>query len=213
VAAELGIADLLCSGPRGVDDLAGATSTDAPTLYRLLRALAAIGVFTELADPRRRAGGPPGARGILFDQPQVLAHAGVVLRNSGVDDRATVVPGDFFAGVPSGADAYLLVRILHDWTDQDVLRILRNVRAAMTTEARLLVVDSVVGPPNEDPLGKFPDLMMLVSAGGRERTEDEWRALLAESDLEFVAATRATPAKHVIEAGPTPPTRPGAVRR
>ena len=82
------------------------------------------------------------------------------------------------------------------------MRILRNVRAAMTHDAVLLIVDSVLGPPNEDPLAKFLDLMMLVSAGGRERTEEEWRALLADGGLEFVAARRATPTRHVIEARP-----------
>jgi hypothetical protein len=311
VAAELGIADLLSGGPRGVDDLAAETSTDASSLYRLLRALAAAGVFTEHPDRRfalsamgdflrrdhplslnpaarmfgadyqwrawgalrhsvetggnaavyalgmdvweyRRlhpehgdvfdetmralsAGDNPGVlaahdfgryrliadigggtgavlaavlaahtdiRGVLFDQPHVIANADVVLRDAGVADRATAVPGDFFDGVPGGADAYLLVRVLHDWADAEALRILRNVRAAMTHDAVLLIVDSVLGPPNEDPLAKFLDLMMLVSAGGRERTEEEWRALLADGGLEFVAARRATPTRHVIEARP-----------
>ena len=72
----------------------------------------------------------------------------------------------------------------------------------MTPDAVLVIVDSVLGPPNEDALAKFLDLMMLVSAGGRERTEEEWRALLADGDLEFVAAQRATATRHVIEARP-----------
>jgi hypothetical protein len=311
VVAELGIADLLRDGPRHVDDLAAATSTHAPTLYRVLRALAAIGIFIEDAekrfalsevgdylrrdhplsvDPAARMFGAdyewrawdelrhsvetgenaavhaigmdvweyrrlhpeqgevfdaamrtfsrgdnagvlaahdfgrykviadigggtgavlgavlaahPGTRGILFDQSQVVAAADPVLRDADVSDRVTVVRGDFFDSVPEGADAYLLARILHDWTDKDALRILTNVRAAMTPETRLLIIDAVVGPPNEDPLVKFLDLMMLVSAGGRERTEAEWRALLADGRLEFVTATRATPNKHVIEARP-----------
>jgi len=100
------------------------------------------------------------------------------------------------------ADAYILARILHDWPDEDALRILNRVRAAMTPDARLLLVEAVVGPPNEDPLVKFLDLMMLVSAGGRERTEDEWRDLLAAADLELTAVTRAAPTRHVIEAMP-----------
>jgi hypothetical protein len=59
-----------------------------------------------------------------------------------------------------------------------------------------------VGPPNADPLVKFLDLMMLVTLGGQERTEDEWRTLLAAADLELTGATRATPSRHVIEAVP-----------
>lgn len=312
VAAELGIADLLRDGSRDVDELAAATGTSAPALYRLLRALASIGIFSEgtarrfelspmgrylcrdhplSLDPaarmfgadyewrawaelahsvrtggnaavhalgcdvweyRRRhpghgelfdatmrtsshadgaavlgahdfgrygvvadIGGGTGAvladvlaahpsvRGILFDQPHVVAGADPVLRAAAVAERVSVVPGDFFAEVPSGADAYLLARVLHDWADEDALRILRNVRAAMAPEARVLLVEAVVGPPNEDPAAKFLDLMMLVSAGGRERTEEEWRALLAGADLDLTAATRATAGKHVIEAAPT----------
>jgi hypothetical protein len=47
VAAKLGIADLLKDGPRTPDDLAEATSTHGPSLYRMLRALAGFGVFAE----------------------------------------------------------------------------------------------------------------------------------------------------------------------
>lgn len=311
VAAELGIADLLRDGPRPVDELAATTDTDPSALYRLLRALAAIGVFTEgpgrrfgltamgeylrrdhplSVDPaarmfgadhqwrawaelghsvrtgenaavralgedvweyRRRhpddgavfdatmavfsraeAGGVlaahdfgrypviadvgggtgavlasivaahPRARGLLYDQEHVVANAAPVLREAGVADRVRVVAGDFFETVPRGADAYLLVRILHDWEDRDALRILRTVRAAMTPAARVIVVDAVVGPPDEDPLTKFLDLMMLVSAGGRERTEEEWRALLGAADLACVGTTWATPTRYVIEAAP-----------
>jgi O-methyltransferase domain len=142
----------------------------------------------------------PSVRGILFDQPHVVAGADPLLRAAGVADRVSVVAGDFFVGLPTGADAYLLARILHDWVDEDALRILRAVRAAMDGDARVLLVEAVVGPPNDDPQTKFLDLLMLVSAGGRERTEDEWRALLAAADLKLLAATRATANKYVIEA-------------
>ena len=142
------------------------------------------------------------ARGILFDQPHVVAEADAVLRSAGVAERVTVVPGDFFTHVPEGADAYVLVRILHDWADDDAVRILRSVRAAMRPDARLLVVEAVAGPPNEDPLAKFLDLMMLVSAGGRERTEAEWSALLTAGGFAVAAASRAATNKHVIEAVP-----------
>ena len=66
---------------------------------------------------------------------------------------------------------------------------------------RLLVVDGVVGPPNEGPLVKFLDLMMLVSAGGRERTETEWEALLTAGGFGLAGTTRATANLHVIQAG------------
>jgi hypothetical protein len=144
----------------------------------------------------------PAVRGLLFDQPHVVSGADGVLGAAGVAERVRVVPGDFFVEVPAGADAYVLARVLHDWSDEDAARILRRVRAAMTADARLLLLEGVVGPPNEDPLVKFLDVMMLVSAGGRERTEVEWRELLAGADLELVGVTRAGPARYVIEALP-----------
>jgi hypothetical protein len=73
----------------------------------------------------------------------------------------------------------------------------------MTLDSRLLVLDAVVGPPNEDSLGKFLDLMTLVSAGGRERVEAEWRQLLAAGGLALTGITRMTPNKHLLEAQPS----------
>jgi hypothetical protein len=52
VMAELGIADLLREGVRDSDDLARSTKSHAPTLYRIMRCLAGVGVFEEVA-PRR----------------------------------------------------------------------------------------------------------------------------------------------------------------
>lgn len=311
VAAELGVADLLRDGPCSVDELAAGTGAHSPALYRLLRALAAIGVVhedeqrrfrltaigeylrrdhplsvdpvarmycadyewrawgellhgvrtgespahralgTDVWEYRRRhrdqsrvfdaamrtlsrmiaagllevysfdhhrlvadIGGGTGAvlaavlaryphlEGILFDQPHVVGDAGPVLGAAGVQNRVTVVPGDFFTGVPSGADVYLMVRVLHDWLDDDAARILDQVRSAMRGDALLLILDAVVGPPNEDAESKFFDLMMLVSAGGRERELREWEALLAGSGLQLVRATPTTPTCHVIESVP-----------
>lgn len=311
VAAELGIADLLGGGRRTVGDLATTTGTDEPSLYRLLRALASIGVFhedderrfsltdmgellrrdhpqsvdpavrmfcadyqwrawgelshsvrtggtaavhtlgTDVWEHRRRnpqdgvvfdaamrtmagsyadgvlaahdfgtydlvadiGGGTgtmlaavldahPAVRGILAEQPEVLAGAPVVLDAAGVAERVTLVECDFFAEVPKGADAYVLLRVLHDWVDEDAARILRRVREAMDPSARVLIIDAVVGPPNEDPLTKFLDMMMLVSAGGRERTEAEWTALLEETEFRLESIVPAGPGRAVIDAVP-----------
>ena len=312
IAAELGIADLLRDGPRSVDDLARATQTHAPTLYRLLRALAAAAVFKErpgrvfaltpmseflrsdaavpyghlarlfgrdyqwaawgalshsvrtgenaarhvlgvdvwtyrqerpeenvifndamLAASLSRApaearaydfarcrtiadigGGTgalltvilriyPNARGILFDQPHVVADARPVLDAAGLADRVTIEDGSFFERVPAGADAYVMRRILHDWMDEEATAILRSCRAAMTPGARLVLFERVVGPPNEDPASKFVDLLMLVGAGGRERTEAEWRSLLEASSFRLESLKRAGPDSYVIVGAPT----------
>lgn len=144
----------------------------------------------------------PAVRGIVFDQAHVAAGARQYLERAGVADRCTIVAGDMFEGVPPGADAYAMKSILHDWEDAECLRILAACRRASGAATRLLVMDRVVGPPNEDPHSKFIDLNMLVSPGGRERTEAEWRALLAAGGFRIERIHPAGPAPAIIEALP-----------
>jgi hypothetical protein len=290
VAATLGIADLL-DEPRSADELADATETHAPTLYRLLRALAAAGVFHELDDgrfeltdlgaqlrkdhpqsvhgwaafigrpyvwqawtellhgvrtgehPFRHAFGTdpwtwradhpdesalfdaameshtrrgmsallaaydfsrfgtiadvgggngallaaivaahPDVRGILFDQPHVVA-------NAQLPDGVEAVGGSFFESVPDGADAYTLKMIIHDWEDPECVAILGTIRAAMPEHAAVLVIERALGAPNEALPAKLADLNMFVMPGGRERTEDEYAALFEQSGLAYAGAT------------------------
>ncbi|HKG19362.1 MAG TPA: methyltransferase [Candidatus Limnocylindrales bacterium] len=114
-------------------------------------------------------------RGIVFDQPAVVADAEPVLEAAGVADRAEAVGGSFFESVPA-ADVYLMKAILHDWPDAESIRILETIRAAGPAST-LLVIDRVLGGPNEDLEGKLMDLHMLVMPGGLERTLAEWRRL------------------------------------
>ncbi|HET9853273.1 MAG TPA: methyltransferase [Candidatus Limnocylindrales bacterium] len=119
----------------------------------------------------------PELRGIVFDQPAVVTEAEPVLQAAGVRDRAQLVGGDFFVDVPV-ADVYVMKSILHDWDDEECVRILRVIQARAGAEARLHVVERVLGGPNEDLQGKLSDIHMLVMPGGLERTLDEWRSLL-----------------------------------
>ena len=312
VVATLGIADLLRDGPRTSDDLAAAAGVHPRALYRVLRALAAVGVFREgegrsfsltpmgeglrsdATDPvgpwaafigrpyywqawahllhsvrtgenafrhvhgadvwEYRARHPeegaifdhamtglsrgvagavvsaydfsrfgrvvdvgggqgallvailaahPGMRGVLFDQPHVVTRAGEVLRAAGVGDRCEVVGGSFFEVVPGGGDAYLLKAILHDWDDAASTAILEACRRAMRTEAKLLVLERVIAPPNESPDAKFGDLNMLVSPGGQERTGDEFAALFAATGFRLAAVVPTGTRFSVIEGVPT----------
>jgi hypothetical protein len=118
-------------------------------------------------------------RGILLDRPEVVAHAQPVLGASGVANRCELVSGNFFEAVPAGGDAYVIKLILHDWDDAASLRILAACRRACGPQARLLVMERVVAPPNEGEETKISDLHMLVSPGGQERTRKEFAALLA----------------------------------
>ena len=294
VAATLGIADHLGHGPRTSDDLAEATSTHPPTLYRLLRALASIGVFhegdnrtfslTELGSclqsnsatpiapwaifigrpymweawahllysvrtgenafrhvhgrsnfeyrslrPAEQAifdqamsggsrglssavmqaldfsqfgtivdvGGGEGAlladiltahpklRGVLFDQPTVIARADTFLERGGVRSRCDLIGGSFFDSVPGGGDAYILKFILHDWDDATSIDILSACRRAMSAEAMLLVLERMIGPPNEGADAKFADLNMLVEPGGQERTAEEFANLFKAASFKL----------------------------
>ncbi len=308
-AAELGVADALADGARPVDEIAEEAGAHAPTLYRLLRACAAIGLFEEhdgkvfaltdvgdalrsdspasmrnfarwvglaadrntwagLADSVRTgesaferihgqdvwdfmrerddvsrvfddamteasrqliapvvgaydfgglgtivdvAGGHgallaavlaanPDARGLLYDQPDVVTGAKRTFQESGVDDRVDIVAGDFFDSVPAGGDAYLLSNVIHDWDDERSLRILANCREALTGDGRVLLVEAVMpGPAEPSGTVTLMDLNMLVLCGGRQRTEAEFADLFARAGLRL---TRIVPAglHSVVEA-------------
>jgi hypothetical protein len=144
----------------------------------------------------------PAMRGVLFDHAHVVAKAGPVLANAGVADRCEVVAGDFFDEVPP-ADAYLLKSILHDWEDAEATAILRSCLRAARPEGVVLVVERLIGPPNEGPDAKLSDLNMLVAPGGRERTLDEFGALFAGAGFELVRATAMESGFNVIEAVPS----------
>ena len=136
----------------------------------------------------------PGIQGVLFDLPHVIERGRDYLAQQGVGARCRTETGSFFDAVPAGADAYFMKHIIHDWDDEDCVRILRNCRAAMSDHAKLLVCEKVVPPGNEPNIVKTMDLVMLVlTDGGRERTEREFRDLFARADLRLarVVPTRA----------------------
>jgi hypothetical protein len=118
-------------------------------------------------------------RGIVFDLPETDRD------ESAFGDRLEFVEGSFFERVPEG-DAYVLSGIIHDWDNERAGAILRTIRTAAPEHARLLVTETVLPPGNEPDGAKWLDLLMLVLAGGRERTEPEWRALLGGADWEPV---------------------------
>ncbi|MDT7602574.1 MAG: hypothetical protein QOF61_571 [Acidobacteriota bacterium] len=144
----------------------------------------------------------PRASGVLFDAPQVVAGARERLEAAGVAERCEIVGGDFFESVPAGADAYTLKWILHDWDDEQSVRILKNVRRAITDGGRLLIIEAVIPKGNEPHFGKFIDLNMLVMTGGRERTEDEFRALLNASGFRLARVVATASPVAVVEALP-----------
>jgi hypothetical protein len=288
VAAKLRIADQLAEGSKSVAQLATATRTHADSLYRLLRALAGMGVFAEEEDRHFRltpaaeflrsgvtgsmrapaeatgeewmwrpwgallhsvttgetafdhlygkntfdwfsehpvaaqladstytentariseavaaaydfssarniidVGGGEGfllasilrrnqnAHGVLFDLDHVVASARTKLDRA-IAPRCDFVAGDFFKSVPAGGDLYVMKHILHDWDNDRANKILTNCRQAMAGRGKLLVVDYIICGPNQPCFAKEGDINMMVRTGGRNRTKEEYRDLLAK---------------------------------
>jgi hypothetical protein len=134
----------------------------------------------------------PRMQGVLFDLPRVVERARSAIEGGSVADRCRIVGGTFLEAVPEGADAYLLRHVIHDWRDQDAAAILRNCGKAMKTGGKILVVEIVVPAGNDPSFAKWMDLMM-VTYGGKERSEKQYRELFAQAGLQLtrVVPTRA----------------------
>jgi hypothetical protein len=146
----------------------------------------------------------PEMAGVLLERPGMLALARGYLAEQGVADRCALVEGDFFSSVPAGGDVYVLKSVLHDWDDERCIAILRSCRAAMDQTARLAIIELVL-PERMTPSSPLLsaallDLIMLAYAGGRERTEAEFRRLLDQARLRLVSTTALAAGPHVLEA-------------
>lgn len=142
----------------------------------------------------------PDARGILFDLPQVVAGAPTVLSEHHVQDRVQVAEGSFFDTVPDGGDAYVLKNVIHDWPDEDAVRILGNVRAAVGAGKKLLLVEFVIPGHDREFLGKWADLEMLLAAAARERTAAEYDRLLSSAGFRMTRVVETASPFSVVEA-------------
>ena len=309
VAAELGLADQLRDGPKTADEIAGPTGAHAPSLYRLMRSLANLGILSEDRDRRfgltplgetlradapgavrstvltvasdwwnegfrqlmysvqtgkpgfeKALGAPifdwlashpeqaslfsetmigfhgaeppaiakaydfsgrstivdvggatghllatilaanPTARGVLYDLPHVVRDAPPLLAARGVSDRVKIEAGSFFESVPAGGDIYLLSHVIHDWNEEQCLTILGHCRRVIGPDGRLLIIEMVLTPPDVPHPGKMLDVMMLVGPGGQERTEEEYRQLLAKAGFRLTRVVPTESPVSVVEA-------------
>lgn len=122
----------------------------------------------------------PGMHGIVLDLPEADCD------DSRLGDRIEFVAGSFFDGVPEG-DTYVLSAVLHDWDDAAAEAILRTIRKSAPRHARIVIVDSVVGPEGRSGVWRWADLHILATLGGRERDERQWRRLLNAGGFEPVS--------------------------
>lgn len=151
----------------------------------------------------------PGSTGVLADQAHTVADAKKLFETSGVADRATIVPTDFFTRVPSGCDAYFIKNTLHNWDNDKAAVILRRIREAIGDdgEARLLIVENLLRGPGEWDIGKLIDIEALAVLGGRERSREEWNTLAGEAGFEPANDPRPGDVA-LLEFRPVRPSRP-----
>ena len=109
---------------------------------------------------------------------------------------------DFFRAVPTGCRAYLMKNVIHDWDDKKAHDILVNCRRAVADNGVLLLVEWNLSETNLPSTGKLSDLIMLVLAGGKERTTDEYRKLLASAGFRFNRLVPTATELAIIEAVP-----------
>lgn len=144
----------------------------------------------------------PHLRGTLVELAHVVDGAGPILAEAGVADRITLAPGSFFETIPDTGDVYLLSRVIGNWSDADSLRILRNVRAAMSPGNRLIIVGNM---PSGNDRTDYPlqlSFYMFALMGARTRSYDEYAELLARSDLAIDRWANFPDGESIIEAVP-----------
>ena len=149
----------------------------------------------------------PQLRGTLFDLPRVVENALGLLVTEGVADRCEIVGGDMFTSVPPGGDLYLLAHVIHDWDDPRAIEVLRSCRHAMGPKAKLLIIDRAMPERVEaSPLAQsnaLADLtMMMFTGGGRERTANQFEALVSATGLRLERVIPMPILDSLIEATP-----------
>jgi hypothetical protein len=145
-------------------------------------------------------GANPKLHGVLFDLDHVVGRGREYLAQQGVAERCRTESGSFFDAIPAGADAYFMKHILHDWDDQDCLRILASCGKAMSQRTKLLVCEKIVPTGNGPSVAKTIDLVMLVQTdGGRERTAEEFQQLFARAGLRLARVVQTRVDNSILE--------------
>ncbi|MFI6008127.1 methyltransferase [Streptomyces sp. NPDC051243] len=140
----------------------------------------------------------PHLTGVVLDTAQGLAEAPKTLERHGLTDRCSPVAGDFFRAVPEGSDLYLMKSILHDWTDDQAVTILRHCREVLPPGGLVLIVEPVLpevvdtgaeAEVTDGGVTYLSDLNMLVNVGGRERTRRDFEEVCRRAGLSLTSVT------------------------
>jgi len=145
-------------------------------------------------------------QGILLELPHAIEGARSHLTDCGVVDRCNLITGNFFEAIPSGADAYILKNVVHDWDDERAMLVLHNSRRATTRGAKLLLIERIMplrleASPAHRTIA-YADMAMLVGPGGRERTEEEFRLLLEGACFRLSRVIATAQGYSILEAVP-----------
>jgi hypothetical protein len=150
----------------------------------------------------------PHLDGVVFDLAQVADRAAGEIAAAGLADRCRAAGGDFFEAVPPGADLYLLKHVIHDWDDERAAAILGNCRQAMPDSGKVVIVEGIYPERIDQSIvsrgAAANDVNMLVSTGGRQRSESEFRSLLESAGLTLGRIIPTPAMVSMIEATPTP---------
>lgn len=142
--------------------------------------------------------GNENLRGVLFDLESAIANAKRYLSESGVIDRCELIGGDFFEGIPEGADAMILSRVIHDWDDAKAGLILSNCWKSLQRGGTLYLLELVMSDDPLSELGVLVSLNNFVMLGGKERTLKEYVELLGKSGFEFVRVLGVSPVSSLL---------------
>jgi hypothetical protein len=134
--------------------------------------------------------------------PHNEAAALALIESRGMTERVNYVAGSFFDAMPAGFNLYLMSHVIHDWSEDQCLTILANAHRAMAPTGRLLLVEMVLSEGNTFHPGKILDITMLTVAGGRERSEEEYRTILKKAGFRITRVIPTSSPVSIIEAMP-----------
>jgi O-methyltransferase/methyltransferase family protein len=146
--------------------------------------------------------GTPGVRGVLADQRAEMLGAEEFLRSAGVGDRCAVDTAGLFEKPPAGADVYLMKHIVHEWPEQQALELLRNVRASIRDDGRLLLMEFVLPEGSQPHPGVLVDLWLMILMGGKERTRSQYTELLRQAGFRLTRVIETGSPVAIVEAVP-----------
>lgn len=142
-------------------------------------------------------GAAPAARGVLFELPEVIDQA-----RAAPHDRISYVGGNFFKDAIPPCDLYVMMMVLHDWSDEESIAILSNIARSAPSGARLLLVEAIIDEANIAGFAVDLDIEMLAFAVGRERTAAQWRNVLEKSGFRLESARALNGMTGLVEATP-----------